>query len=273
MFMHFTDYDSSIHCDSEQIKRIKSASASKLTPLVVDYTNNTGVFQGSSSKYDVSLEFCPCGDYRRRKLPCKHIYRLAMELGLFQCDFSSDVSQSKSRVTNITFSDYIDLVENLSEESQKLLLSDLYIHLYKKSSYCCHPSSSMSELFSSGIVVDCGIRSELLDFFTRNELNELISKLDIPFKKNMSQSTLVAWCKDNLSNRYDELFCGYSSTKINDDYAKHNSKLYKYLHRKYDYESFWDGESSSPTDIRLLDTELPDDIVTEQLIRKGFYNR
>lgn len=271
--MLFTDYDNSLHSDQEQIKRIKSASAANLTPLVVDFTNKTAVFQGSTTKYDVSLEYCPCGDFRKRKLPCKHIYRLAMELGLFQHEFKSDVSKSKSRVTSISFPDYIDIIEDLSEKSQRMLLSDLYTVIYKKSSYCCHSISECQELISSGIIVDCGIREELLDFFSRNELNDMISNLSVPFKKNMSLSSLVSWCKENVSDRYEELFSGYCATKINDDYAKHNSKLYKYLHRKYDYDDAVYGVSISLSGVSLLDTILPEDIVTEQLIRKGIYHR
>lgn len=32
--------------------------------------------------YSVSLNQCTCEDFQERKLPCKHIYRLAFELGL-----------------------------------------------------------------------------------------------------------------------------------------------------------------------------------------------
>ena len=44
--------------------------------------NHTAVFQGSSGdQYAVSLADCDCADFARRQLPCKHIYRLALELG------------------------------------------------------------------------------------------------------------------------------------------------------------------------------------------------
>lgn len=34
-------------------------------------------------KYLVTLESCTCEDYKRRRLPCKHMYRLAQRLSLF----------------------------------------------------------------------------------------------------------------------------------------------------------------------------------------------
>ena len=271
--MNFSDYDSTFHSDPEQAKRIKSASSAKLTPLSVDFTTKTALFQGSTTQYDVSLDFCPCGDFRRRKLPCKHIYRLAMELGLYKHEYKSDVSQSKSRFSTISFADYIDIIEDFSEQSQRLLLSDLYNIIYKKDKYCCHSIDECQELVSANILVDFGVKEELLDFFSRNKLNDMISRLNVPFKKNMSQAALVAWCKNNLSDRYEELLSGYCATKINDDYTKHNSKLYKYLHRKYDFEMCWDYETDYSRNLRLLDTSLPEDVVTDQLIRKGFYHK
>ena len=34
--------------------------------------------------YDTTLSSCNCFDFQERKLPCKHIYRLAVELGLIE---------------------------------------------------------------------------------------------------------------------------------------------------------------------------------------------
>ncbi|WP_352426190.1 SWIM zinc finger family protein, partial [Aminomonas paucivorans] len=33
--------------------------------------------------YETSLDWCTCTDYARRHLPCKHMYRLANEVGIF----------------------------------------------------------------------------------------------------------------------------------------------------------------------------------------------
>ena len=34
--------------------------------------------------YDTTLSSCTCADFEKRKLPCKHIYRLAVELNLIE---------------------------------------------------------------------------------------------------------------------------------------------------------------------------------------------
>lgn len=71
------------HSDLEQLKRQKSAQSKKLTPISINHENHTGEFEGRSKNYFVNLEQCTCMDFSMRKLPCKHQYRLAHELGLF----------------------------------------------------------------------------------------------------------------------------------------------------------------------------------------------
>ena len=81
-----------INNEPDQLKRQKSALSSKCTPAEVDHVNQTGIFKGSGKKpYNTTLNSCTCRDYFVRRLPCKHMYRLAMELGLFEGDFKSNI--------------------------------------------------------------------------------------------------------------------------------------------------------------------------------------
>ncbi len=66
------------HGDPNQIKRQKSAC--KLHVVSIDTENLIGVI----NDYDVTLLSCKCVDYGMRKLPCKHMYRLAHELGIIK---------------------------------------------------------------------------------------------------------------------------------------------------------------------------------------------
>ena len=80
-------WDNIDHNDPEQIKRQKSAVGKKLSPETIYFKKQTGVFQGSyrdcfSKKYITTLENCGCVDFSKRMLPCKHMYRLAYELGI-----------------------------------------------------------------------------------------------------------------------------------------------------------------------------------------------
>ena len=66
-----------LHDEADQLKRQNAAL--KLNVQSVDSAAATGKI----NDYDVSLDFCPCIDFSRRHLPCKHMYRLAHELGVF----------------------------------------------------------------------------------------------------------------------------------------------------------------------------------------------
>ncbi len=74
-----------LHADPEQIKRQKSATKVNLDPARLDVETSTCAIKD----YVVSLDSCTCIDFERRKqahrhaLPCKHMYRLAHELNLF----------------------------------------------------------------------------------------------------------------------------------------------------------------------------------------------
>ena len=49
----------------------------------IDANTKTAEIYGSDGMaYAVSLSDCECVDYERRCLPCKHMIRLALELGL-----------------------------------------------------------------------------------------------------------------------------------------------------------------------------------------------
>lgn len=66
-------------------KRTKSALLAEMTPLSLDVESGNASFAGSSEIYWTDLNQCTCMDFHinlSRSAPCKHMRRLAMELGL-----------------------------------------------------------------------------------------------------------------------------------------------------------------------------------------------
>lgn len=49
--------------------------------------------------------------------------------------------------------------------------------------------------------------------------------------------------------------------------------IHYYLHRKYDAMELYDPEADEFISVPLLDTELPDDLATAELIKRGYYKR
>lgn len=79
--MNFGTWDKKLHRDYDQKKRIESARKASTTPTTVDRDEMFATFKGSGKEpYITTLEECSCRDFFVRRLPCKHIYRLALEL-------------------------------------------------------------------------------------------------------------------------------------------------------------------------------------------------
>ena len=129
----FSVWDESIHNSPDQVKRIASATKSETSPSCVDREQQTAVFPGSSTtSYTTTLSSCSCMDFSRRHLPCKHIYRLAMELGLIDVPFKVGANKNVTEAQQISLRDAVDEVELLPEKEQITLKDCLYQHLYKK---------------------------------------------------------------------------------------------------------------------------------------------
>ena len=82
--MTFGNWDASIHSKIDQIKRINTAKQIKNKNIVsIDAQRQTAKISGSSGElYEVTLNHCTCFDFNAQRGPCKHIYKLAAELGL-----------------------------------------------------------------------------------------------------------------------------------------------------------------------------------------------
>jgi hypothetical protein len=91
-----------LHDNPDQQKRANSALAKELTPLSLDVDNGCAVFAGSGGNvYETWLNECTCIDFHIRGsvAPCKHMYRLAMEMGLFSSEGrQSDLPAARAKI-------------------------------------------------------------------------------------------------------------------------------------------------------------------------------
>ena len=81
----WNDWDYSMHCEQSQIDRQGRSMTYPFT-FKINRKNETAQFSSTSilPYYDTTLSSCTCFDFEKRKLPCKHIYRLASELGFIE---------------------------------------------------------------------------------------------------------------------------------------------------------------------------------------------
>ena len=108
--------------DTDEEKRLASAQQSKTTPTSIDREHETGVFYGSGKDpYQTTLASCTCNDFVRRKKPCKHVFRLAMELGIIDTAYKTGRSTGERNEAQISFADSVALVEQLSDVAQNAI--------------------------------------------------------------------------------------------------------------------------------------------------------
>lgn len=249
-------------------KELNRQSRQKMTPIKIDTTDLYGYFQGSHGRYETFLDSCPCGDFIRNKLPCKHIYRLAMELGLLNEKAESNTNAIPTpKRERVSLDEEIDIVEGLSENAQ-YTLKDIASSINSANpTYTIWLDSTVEELINSGIIVDTQ-EEHLINFGKKPEIIELLEKENIPYKKSDKVSVLKQICTDNIPEKAKEKFGEIISISIPTIYSP--QQIHYYLHRKFDCESFYD-ENMVLQEVRLLETELPIDSITDQLIKRGYY--
>lgn len=109
--MNFGNWDNALHDDYEQIKRIAFSQRIKPEKVTINHDHETAKIIGTEGTYQVSLNNCTCHDFEMRQLPCKHMYRLAFELG-----YLSDLPQPNRKAAKQfkdNLPDEIDRYKNL----------------------------------------------------------------------------------------------------------------------------------------------------------------
>ena len=105
----WTDWDESLHEDEKQIERQGWAMNYPFT-FEIDKENKCGKFSSTTLAlyYEAHLNSCTCNDFLERQKPCKHIYRLAVELGLIEIIKRQGGGYDKKKLDEIKNSDDID---------------------------------------------------------------------------------------------------------------------------------------------------------------------
>ena len=208
-------------------------------PGSLDTVKKTARFYGSKV-YDVSLSFCPCGAFRG-KHPCKHIYRLAMELGIIDLPYKTGISKGERNETQASVEDCIAVLEQLSVEAQLEIKQMLYSCTASKSkprtsAYLCKKTSLIDELRKCPLLVENAFpASEILSSMKRDELNNVVDSCGVPDppKKKASKAIVSAWLLENVSNISDFL-PHYASFSFGSHFEKSQRSVYSYLLRKFD---------------------------------------
>lgn len=80
MSSKFAMWNKEVHASPKQVDRIKRAASVKIVSY--DPITETAIIKGSKNyEYETSFFSCTCGDFVSRRLPCKHMYKVAAAYG------------------------------------------------------------------------------------------------------------------------------------------------------------------------------------------------
>lgn len=256
------------HTTEYAIKRINSAKSAKLTPVKIDRDDMYGYFQGSHGRYETFLDQCPCGDFIRSKLPCKHIYRLAMELGAIEEDYKTDKNHIPSVTKDrIPLTEMLDNVERTSSEAQSIL----YDVVKDNSPLVNVPDNKYAaELLDLGIL-ECLNKGIDLSKAKAGDLRDYLKTNNIDYKGRNKKSDLIEICMAEGYDRLKDAFpdCLVTEVRLSEKYSK--QKLLWYLSRKdrIAYPQYGYNPDSGKFDL-IVDEVFPDDDVTKELKTRGY---
>ena len=186
----FGKWDEHIHQLPEQQDRIIRARSATTTPDSVDKESKTAVFK--AGKYQVTLDSCTCVDFSRTRRPCKHIYRLAMELGLLE----DNTCQTGEKYDDK--SDLLQSYEGLDLETKKLLKPIFYQLLYSRSVVFLERGSLSDLLVHTGLFIETDSLSAVSQL-PAIELKVLFEKMKFNNAPKLTSQakTFIKWAENN----------------------------------------------------------------------------
>lgn len=146
---------SECHDSEDQKKRFASSKKADCTPVSINNHDGYGEFSGKHGTYQATLEGCSCVDFSRRKLPCKHMYRLAIELGVMHAEVKSDVNKIVKPLSDgLPLRDIVATVENMPDKSQVYLKNTLLNMIFRgKDPIKLNQTKERDDVLESGILV------------------------------------------------------------------------------------------------------------------------
>ena len=123
----FGPWTEACHIGKTQENAIKAAQEANISPYkgMVDTEKQSALFWGSGKDlYTTTLAKCTCGAFRGIA-PCKHIYRLAMELGIIDLPFQTGKTKGEILQEQIRWNFAVDEIEKLPDRAQITIMNML----------------------------------------------------------------------------------------------------------------------------------------------------
>lgn len=240
----FAKWPSGIHDTADQKKRLESAKSSKAIPDSIDKEHQSGVFAGSGAvPYVTTLDSCTCGDFFRRQLPCKHMYRLAIELGLLDETAEKGINKNTLEHQQFTLEEAVAELENLTEAAQRKLGEIIqWSNANNGTEFPVLWDEAYESLSGCPLLVEVSNPKTAIKLFKRNQIISILDEHKISgFKRNMSVDNLRAWCVETIEEPLS-VFPKVMVFAISERFQKARRSVLMYLRRKFEWEFYYNDE-------------------------------
>ena len=180
----WTEWPIEMHNSQPQLERQERACNPYYSPLSLSPDRGSAIFLGNYGKYNTTLLKCDCEDYKRRLLPCKHMYRLAYELDVFMLD---DVQTVPDPSALMSLADAQKAIKKLSADNL-----EAFLDIIQKDSIIVGSQDPRAKLLSTGLVEKGSDYYALLDYFKRDILYSLLpADNTTKISKNLKKADLI----------------------------------------------------------------------------------
>jgi len=223
-------YGESFHCTNEQYFRFqRSMNPEKMGRIVsMDKQRMRMQITGSyhpEQIYNVHLNHCNCNDFKERHLPCKHIYRLALELGIVTPQW--DLSGLTPEVHDKLFS--------LSTPQEKALLRLINKQGAKATEFDTGKGTVPVALVKAGLIDEVS-RERILDKnFKKQDLLAMLSVSDgCPVSHKDKKEDVIKYIAENEPKLAKVMSEKFYRVKYSEILFKNLEFIHRYLSQKYE---------------------------------------
>lgn len=231
-----------VHDDPDSLKRIKSASLAENTPISVDANHFTCVFQGTHGTYNTSLTKCQCVDFSRRHKPCKHMYRLAYEFGLFSI---SDVRNDSSKIKTPSatpkqreelLDSVIKKLNSYGDHIEIYIKEILYLHLYRDSLFPCDDTSIFLQPIADALLNVVIDPEKTIQTHSKKDVVTKLTEIGFQFPDGIksTQKARYDWCVENAETIAPLIYKDFVFLEPAGDLLSVKRKVYSYLLHKFE---------------------------------------
>lgn len=220
-------YGEGFHCSDEQSARFQRACSDETIGKVlsVDKKKLRAKIKSSykpDTVYSVSLTECTCPDFQQRKFPCKHMYRLALELGIVtkEWDLSGIPDEIKELFSSLSLKDqvkYLRLINN-----------------YRYSKYFDVRKQEISvDLLGCGFLEDYSDKRGIIDrYCSKNDIIASLTTTHSPYVSSITSRTkkseMIDWIAENDEKLLNRLGGKYYTVCFSSTLSPYLDRIYKY---------------------------------------------